>query len=143
MCPSFLLGIKCPLKRFFTQPWDEWCDRPYLWELCTLLFSTSPLMAVQVLLCFHSSFVPGLVPLINWSYFKLLHSKPDSIVDQSFKVLGPSTSTFFFIILCPSDRIQLCFMTWLSCSWVWSKTLWLLNAHNFRWLPFCCYTMRT
>lgn len=35
-----------------------------------------------------SSFVPGLVPLINWSYFKLLHSKPDSIVDQSFKIFN-------------------------------------------------------
>ena len=34
----------------------------------------------------NSSFVPQLVPYVNWGFFKLLHSQPSSKVDQSFKV---------------------------------------------------------
>ena len=34
----------------------------------------------------NSSFVPQLVPYVNWGFFKLLHSQPSSRVDQSFKV---------------------------------------------------------
>ena len=37
-------------------------------------------------LLIYSSCVPRLVPFINWSYFQLLHSKPQSRVDQSYKV---------------------------------------------------------
>lgn len=35
-----------------------------------------------------SSFVPQLVPYVNWGFFKLLHSQPSSRVDQSFKVFN-------------------------------------------------------
>lgn len=35
-----------------------------------------------------SSFVPRLVPFINWSFFKLLHSQPSSRIDQSFKIFN-------------------------------------------------------
>ena len=34
----------------------------------------------------NSSFVPRLVPFINWGYFQLLHSQPAIKVDQSYKV---------------------------------------------------------
>ena len=40
----------------------------------------------------NSSFVPQLVPYVNWGFFKLLHSQPSSKVDQSFKVYSNNES---------------------------------------------------